>query len=159
MPFTISVLSTYVGTFLADAGIDIEEVREQENDAGLGNGGLGRLAACFLDSMATLSIAGFGYGIHYEYGLFKQEIDNGYQKEKPDNWLAEFNPGDQAHRRKMHCSHLRQDRTLPDRAGDYNPMWLDWKVIMAFPSIFPLSATGEDGKLAAPLWGGIFHGF
>ena len=79
-------------TALMDMGIDLEEVREQETDAALGNGGLGRLAACFLDSLATLDYPGFGYGIHYEYGLFKQEIDNGYQKEKPDHWLSKAGP-------------------------------------------------------------------
>ena len=65
-------------------GVDLEEVRESEADAALGNGGLGRLAACFLDSLATLDMPGYGYGINYEYGLFKQEIDAGYQREKPD---------------------------------------------------------------------------
>ena len=73
---------------LMDLGVDLEEVRGAEADAALGNGGLGRLAACFLDSLATLGMPGFGYGINYEYGLFKQEIENGYQKEKPDHWRA-----------------------------------------------------------------------
>ena len=73
-------------------GFDFEEVEECEPDAALGNGGLGRLAACFLDSLATLGMPGYGYGINYEYGLFKQEIQNGYQKEKPDHWLAQGTP-------------------------------------------------------------------
>lgn len=76
---------------LKDLGIDLEELEEVENDAGLGNGGLGRLAACFLDSMASLSIPGHGCGIRYDYGLFEQKIVNGYQVEIPDNWLRHGN--------------------------------------------------------------------
>jgi glycogen phosphorylase len=130
---------------LAETGIDIEEVREQENDAGLGNGGLGRLAACYLDSMATLHLAGFGYGIHYEYGLFKQEVDNGYQKEKPDNWLAEFSPWE-IKRPDEKCIVPIYGRIehFQDRAGEYNPMWLDWKVIMGIP--FDIPVVGYGGK-------------
>ena len=138
-------LSDICRDLYADAGVDIEEVREQENDAGLGNGGLGRLAACFLDSMATLDIAGFGYGIHYEYGLFKQEIDNGYQREKPDNWLAETNPWE-IKRMDEKCiipiyGHIEH---FADRAGEYNPMWLDWKVIIGIP--FDIPVPGYGGK-------------
>jgi starch phosphorylase len=77
---------------LEDLGLDLDELREMEEDAALGNGGLGRLAACFLDSMATLSLPGYGYGIRYEYGMFKQQIEHGHQVEHPDNWLRYGNP-------------------------------------------------------------------
>ncbi len=77
---------------LADLELDIDRIRELEADAALGNGGLGRLAACFLDSMATLRLPGYGYGIRYEYGMFNQRIENGYQVEHPDNWLRYGNP-------------------------------------------------------------------
>lgn len=77
---------------IQDAGYHLEEARDQEHDMALGNGGLGRLAACFLDSMATLELPAFGYGIRYEYGIFEQDIENGYQLEKPDNWLSYGNP-------------------------------------------------------------------
>jgi starch phosphorylase len=77
---------------LKDFGIDLEQICEIEPEAALGNGGLGRLAACFLDSMATLGIPGYGYGIRYEYGMFRQKIENGGQIEHPDNWLRYSNP-------------------------------------------------------------------
>ena len=73
-------------------GLEIADLMEQEVDAGLGNGGLGRLAACFLDSMATLDIPGYGYGIRYEFGMFDQELKDGWQMEKPDEWLRFGNP-------------------------------------------------------------------
>ncbi|MDU2315592.1 MAG: glycogen/starch/alpha-glucan phosphorylase, partial [Cutibacterium acnes] len=77
---------------LASFGIDLSEVLEQEPDAALGNGGLGRLAACFLDSCATLELPVTGYGILYRYGLFKQLFDNGFQTEHPDPWMEEGYP-------------------------------------------------------------------
>lgn len=73
-------------------GLDLEELIDEENDPGLGNGGLGRLAACFLDSLATLALPGRGYGIRYDYGMFKQNIVDGRQKESPDYWLEYGNP-------------------------------------------------------------------
>src|SRR3990167_1777680 len=73
-------------------GYSLEDIRDHEQEMALGNGGLGRLAACFLDSMATLELPAFGYGIRYEYGIFEQDIINGYQVETPDNWLRYGNP-------------------------------------------------------------------
>src|SRR3954468_14213901 len=70
----------------------LEEMEDTEPDAGLGNGGLGRLAACYLDSMATLGLPGYGYGIRYEHGIFRQDLVNGRQVERPDNWLRDENP-------------------------------------------------------------------
>ena len=80
------------GQALRELGHDMEGLREVEWDAGLGNGGLGRLAACFMDSMATLELPAYGYGIRYEYGIFFQQIIKGYQAETPDNWLRYGNP-------------------------------------------------------------------
>jgi starch phosphorylase len=77
---------------LREIGFDLSEIADQEPDAGLGNGGLGRLAACFLDSLATLDLPGYGCGIRYEYGIFRQQIVDGYQKEAPDGWLSRRNP-------------------------------------------------------------------
>ncbi|BDH44246.1 alpha-1,4 glucan phosphorylase [Salmonella enterica subsp. enterica serovar Choleraesuis] len=81
-----------VKSALQEMGLDLEELIDEENDPGLGNGGLGRLAACFLDSLATLGLPGRGYGIRYEYGMFKQNIVDGRQKESPDYWLEYGNP-------------------------------------------------------------------
>ena len=130
---------------LGNLGVDLELIEGGEPDAALGNGGLGRLAACFLDSLATLGMPGFGYGINYEYGLFRQEIDGGYQREKPDNWLARSSPW-QIQRPDEACVvpvYGRVEHGV-DRRGAYNPMWMDWKVLIGTP--FDMLIPGYGGK-------------
>jgi len=95
---------------------------EEEPDAGLGNGGLGRLAACFLDSMATMQLPAMGYGLRYEYGIFKQSIKDGWQVEEPDNWLRDQDPWEvrrptESVDVKLNCSFSVHDGTLRAEAG------------------------------------------
>jgi starch phosphorylase len=89
---TSLLLDPVVQQAVKERDLDWLELVEQEPDAGLGNGGLGRLAACFLDSMATMEIAATGYGLRYEYGMFRQSIVNGWQKENADNWIRDSDP-------------------------------------------------------------------
>lgn len=130
---------------LIDMGIDIEEVRDNEVDAALGNGGLGRLAACFLDSLATLGMPGYGYGINYDFGLFRQEIDNGSQREKPDHWCSEETPW-LIQRPYQACIIPVYGRIehFQDRHGNDNPMWMDWKILIGVPHDMPI--VGFGGK-------------
>jgi starch phosphorylase len=128
---------------LSGLGANLDEVEASEEDPALGNGGLGRLASCFLDSLASLGMPGYGYGIHYEYGLFKQEIDNGYQREKPDNWLAQGAPWE-IHRPDQSCLvpvYGRIEHGV-DRKGKYNPMWMDWKVLIGIPCDMLIAGYG-----------------
>ncbi len=130
---------------LHNLGVELQAVEESEADAALGNGGLGRLAACFLESLATLGMPGYGYGINYEYGLFKQEINNGYQREKPDNWLAHGSPWEIA-RPDEACLvpvYGRIEHGV-DRKGVYNPMWMDWKVLIGVP--YDMLIPGYGGR-------------
>ena len=91
---------------LSELDMDLEAIIAKEVDPGLGNGGLGRLAACFMDSIATLGLPGMGYGIRYEYGMFRQVIEDGYQVEKPDNWLEKGTPWELMRPSKRYCVRL-----------------------------------------------------
>lgn len=128
---------------VAELGEDLEELQTLEADAALGNGGLGRLAACFLDSLATLDYPGFGYGINYEFGLFKQTFVNGYQHEKPDKWTAGGTP--------WLIERLDDAVTIPvygsiagqhDAQGAYAPKWVDFKLLIGVPHDMPILGYG-----------------
>src|SRR4029077_18928687 len=110
---------------LEELGLDYEELRHEEYDMGLGNGGLGRLAACFLDSLATLDYPAVGYGIHYEYGLFKQTFVNGRQFELPDNWLRFGNPWQIVRPEyRVEVPLYGHVESHFDTKGDWKPKWV-----------------------------------
>jgi starch phosphorylase len=119
------LLDPLIGEFAQKHGLDWQELLEEEPDAGLGNGGLGRLAACFVDSLATMQIPAMGYGLRYEYGIFKQTIQDGWQREQPDNWLQHPDPWEVARPQEsvevpLNCSFEVRGgtlRTVPDRPG------------------------------------------
>lgn len=134
-------------------GFDIEEIRECERDAGLGNGGLGRLAACFLDSLATLGIPAHGYGIRYDYGIFNQKIINGYQVELPDEWLRKGNPWEFA--RPEYTVRVRfYGRTcmFNDAKGKFRVKWLDTEDVLAMPYDIPIVGYRNDVVNTLRLW-------
>jgi starch phosphorylase len=124
-------------------GLDFNAMLEAEPDPALGNGGLGRLAACFLDSMATLGLPGFGYGINYEFGLFRQRIEDGHQQERPDHWTGTTSPWllERADDVVFLPVYGRLEHS-EDASGDYNPLWLDWQVIVGVPYDMPIVGYG-----------------
>lgn len=115
---------------LADLGLSLEDLQAQEVEPGLGNGGLGRLAACFVDSLATMSVPCIGYGIRYEYGIFRQEFENGWQVEHSDRWLALGNPWEFPHPEHSVTVHFGgSTQTYTDEDGRERTRWLpDWDV-------------------------------
>ncbi|MDQ3555348.1 MAG: glycogen/starch/alpha-glucan phosphorylase, partial [Gemmatimonadota bacterium] len=138
---------------LQEMGIDLEALEEREPDAGLGNGGLGRLAACYLDSMATLGLAGYGYGIRYKHGIFRQKIVDGAQVEMPDSWLLAGNPWEI----------VRPDRTYtvkfggrvegaPDEEGRIHFRWTDTHDVLAMAYDTPIPGFRNGVVNTLRLW-------
>ena len=138
---------------LATAGADLDELIDLEPDAGLGNGGLGRLAACFLDSMATHGYPGMGYGIRYEFGIFRQDIIAGHQVERADEWLKFGNPWEI----------VRPEKTVPVRFGgrvehgtgrNGTPLarWVDGRTVLGVPYDTPIAGYGTPTVNTLRLW-------
>ena len=119
---------------LGELGRDLDDLCEEEHDMGLGNGGLGRLAACYLDSMATLELPAVGYGIRYQFGLFRQDFEDGRQVEHPDDWLKFGNPWEIP--RPQYAQSVRLYGRVEhgfDNLGNYSPQWVDTKTIEGIP--------------------------
>jgi len=129
-------------------GLDIESLEDMEEDAGLGNGGLGRLAACFLDSMATLGLAAYGYGIRYEYGIFAQKIKNGEQVEEPDDWLRYGNPWEKARPEFMLPINF-YGRVIDTPEGK---KWVDTQIVYAMPYDNPIPGYKNNIVNTLRLW-------
>lgn len=132
-------------------GLDIEDMQENEADAGLGNGGLGRLAACFLDSMATLAMPAYGYGIRYDYGIFEQVIVNGEQIEEPDDWLRYGNPWEKA-RPEYQLDVKFYGRVVDDPSRKGGRQWVDYQVVLAMPYDNPIPGYNNNVVNTMRLW-------
>ena len=138
---------------LAEIGINYDELREVENDAALGNGGLGRLAACFLDSMATLGIPGYGYGIRYDYGIFYQKIIDGFQVERPDMWLRFGNPWDIVRPKTMYpVNFFGNSVPYNDEKGNLRFRWENTHTVMAVAYDMPVPGYKNDIVNTLRLW-------
>ncbi len=142
-----------VENVLADLGLDLDEIIEQEPDPGLGNGGLGRLAACFLDSLASLEVPAIGYGIRYEFGIFHQRIQDGWQVEVPDNWLRFGNPWELP----------RPDESVEVKLGGHTEIshnekgqprvvWIPSRTILAIPYDTPVPGYQTNTVNPLRLW-------
>ena len=138
---------------LEEMGIDLNVIEDQEPDPALGNGGLGRLAACFLDSLATLGYASYGCGIRYRYGMFKQKIRDGYQVEAPDNWLKDGNPFEL--RRPEYAKEVRfggNIRVEYDETGKTHFVQENYESVMAIPYDYPIIGYGNHIVNTLRIW-------
>ena len=136
---------------LEEMGLNLNELEDQEPDPALGNGGLGRLAACFLDSLASLGYPAYGCGIRYRYGMFKQKIKDGYQEEKPDNWLKNGNPFEL--RRPEYAKEVRFGGNIrveyDDKTGDIRFKQENYESVLAVPYDYPI--VGYDNHIVNTL--------
>lgn len=146
-------LSTQLRRALEDLGVAMEDIAELEHDAGLGNGGLGRLAACFLDSCASLALPVTGYGLHYRYGMFRQSIENGWQVESPDNWLSEGHVWE-LERPEIACrvrfgGHVE---LIPSLRGEVTHRWVNTDDVLAVPCDVPVPGHNNGIVNTLRLW-------
>ena len=138
---------------LEELGLDLNVIEDQEPDPALGNGGLGRLAACFLDSLATLGYAAYGCGIRYRYGMFKQEIRDGFQIEVPDNWLQDGNPFEL--RRPEYAKEIRFGgyvNVYMDENGRQNFKQEGYQAVRAVPYDLPIVGYGNGIVNTLRIW-------
>jgi starch phosphorylase len=138
---------------VAELGLKLDDIRNEEYDMGLGNGGLGRLAACFLDSLATLDLPAVGYGIYYEFGLFRQEFRNGYQIEHPDDWKQFGVPWQIV--RPEYAIKVRvygRVENIFDDHGNYVIKWVDARQIVGVPHDIPIAGYGTATVNFLRLW-------
>lgn len=138
---------------IAELGLDLNTIEDQEPDAALGNGGLGRLAACFLDSLATLGYPAYGCGIRYRYGMFKQEIRDGYQVEVPDNWLVHGNPFEV--RREEYACEVKfggYTRWVNDKDGNKRVELDGYRSVRAIPYDLPIVGYGNNIVNTLRIW-------
>lgn len=146
-------LEESVRSALHKYGLKLEEIFSEERDAGLGNGGLGRLAACFLDSCATLQLPVTGYGIRYEYGIFRQAIDNGFQNEEPDRWLTYGNPWELE--RTEYTRRIRfggRTEFHQDQKGQTHARWVETHDVLAVPYDVPIPGYRNGTVNTLRLW-------
>lgn len=138
-----------IGQMLEEEGVEWEEITSATVDSGLGNGGLGRLAACFLDSLSTLEIPAYGYGLRYKYGLFKQAIVNGYQIEEADDWLKLKNPWE-IRRNDIQVTVMFGGRVVKNKNG--KSFWIDTNEIIGIPYDTPVVGFGGNTVNTLRLW-------
>lgn len=138
---------------MADLGFDLDELEEEEWDAGLGNGGLGRLASCYMDSIACRDLPGYGYGIRYDYGIFHQVIENGYQREHADNWMRRGNPWEI--QRRNHLLPVRffgHTESYRDGEGRLRRRWAGGEVVLAMACDILVPGYGDEYVTNMRLW-------
>jgi starch phosphorylase len=138
---------------MAELGLDLNDLLDQEEEPGLGNGGLGRLAACFLDSLATLDIPAMGYGIRYEFGIFDQKISDGWQEEVTDKWLRCGNPWELPRQElSQHVKYGGQTEIIKDKNGQSRVFWLPDKIVKAVPYDTPILGYETNTAAILRLW-------
>lgn len=149
-------LTEEVSQAMTNLGLILEEITESEHDAGLGNGGLGRLAACFLDSCATLRLPVMGYGIRYLYGMFRQRIENGHQVEEPDHWMRRGNPWEVE--RPEFTQRIRfggRSGVSRDSTGRIRAYWIDTQDVLAVPYDVPIPGYRNGTVNTLRLWSAL----